>query len=170
MNHHCVFHTCGAALPFTTYGASISDLASGYQNRDKLLAAINQDAGLEIVSTISASNCNISTDLANSNTVDHLHLTIGSGSAAGSIEFNFSKQVSKIIVTYTRYYKDPYSVDADAVIYIDNVQRELKYDSENFVQESNTLELNYSSNTNKIKLNNLDEDQRVFIDSFELFY
>ena len=170
VNHHCIFHTCGSYLPFTTFGASVSDLASGYQNRDKILAAINQEAGLDIVSSISATNCNISTDLAESVGPEHLHLTIGSGSKEGSIEFTFSKNISKLIVTYTRYYKDPYTVDSEAIIYIDGVQRELKYDSEHIVQESNTLELEFTGNKNSIELHNDDEDQRVFLDSMELFY
>lgn len=170
--HNVKFYMHGSFLPFEDYGIHISDEASGYQNRDKILESVNTQAGFEIVSSMSAESCTILTDNGQKNK-DHFHLAVGTGSSAGFIEFTFSQQVTKVVVEASAYYKTysgGASVDTDSKIIIADQEYKLPADPSTGVQELQTITKEFSSSVSKIRFGNDGGKQRFYLDSIEVFY
>lgn len=166
-----IFHTSGSYLPFDNYGVHISDEASGYKNRDILQGGINTEAGFTLVSAISADGCNIQTDNGETQK-EHFHLSVGSGSAGGYIEFTFSKTFTRVAVSCIAYYKTysgGQSVDTDSTIIIDGDSHPIPNNPEATSQEAQTFEKTYSSAANKLKLSNITGKQRFYIESVQIF-
>ena len=170
VSHHCSFNMYGTYLPFYQSGVNISDQASGYNNRDKLQAAINEQAGLEIVSTLSADTCTIQTDNGNTTDQAHFHLTVGSGSASGYLLFSFSKDITKIVVSCRAYSKTTGTIDTGAKIIIDNEEHNLPTETGVEIQPLQTYEKEYSTATKQIRIANDSDHQRFFLETIELYY
>ena len=165
----CLFHTCGDYLPFDNYGIHISDEASGYENRDKIKNAINFEAGNDIISSLSASNCTILTDNGE-NDKSHFYLTIGTGSSGGSFQFTFATKITKVKIIVKPYYKSGYSIDTNATVYLDGEKHQIPNDGTNQPQASQTYEKTYSDPALSIKLSNTEGKQRFFLESVEVFF
>lgn len=167
---HFVFHLSGMYLPFSNYGIQINNDASGYNNRDKLLESINGEVGFELISSLNPSNITIQTQDGTA-TQSSLHLTIGTGKSAGSIQFNLSEYVSKVVVRCSAYYKSwsgGLNVDTEARLRIDK-DTFLPPASAEETPEIVEFEKEYSTSVNTFTLSNDEGGQRVFIESVELF-
>ena len=163
------FHTSGSYLPFDDYGIHISDEASGYENRDSLKNAINTEVGKNLVSSLSASNCTILTDDGTKNQ-QHLHLTIGTGSDGGYIQFDLSMNILKVQIEVIPYYKQGYSLDTNSTVYIDNDEHKIASHSESSTQSLIPFDKTYSTAVNTFKLSNKLGKQRFFIESVKVYY
>ena len=170
--HNAKFYMHGSYLPFEDYGIHVSDEASGYQNRDKIQEAVNTQVGFEIVSAMSADSCTILTDNGQKDK-DHFHLAVGTGSKAGFVEFTFSKQVTKVVVEVSAYYKTytgGVSVDTDSKIIIADQEYLLPGDPSSQTQEVKTIAKEFTTSVNKIRFGNDAGKQRFYLDSIEVFY
>lgn len=167
---HYIFHLSGMYLPFSNYGIQINNDASGYNNRDKLLESINEEVGFELVTSLNPSNITIQTQDGTA-TQSSLHLTIGTGKSAGSIQFNLSEYISKVVVRCSAYYKSwsgGLNVDTEARLRIDKDTFFPPAAAEE-TPEIAEFEKEYSTSVNTFTLSNDEGGQRVFIESVELF-
>lgn len=156
-------------LPFTNYGIHIGNDASGYQNRNALLVNLNQQNEAGLITQLSADNCTILTDDGSSDQ-EHLHLAVGSGSAAGFIEFYFRMEITKVSVEVMAYHKNPYSVETGALVSINGEDHQIPSKPATETQDVYTFEKTLSDPTDVIKLNNNDEDQRFYLESLTIYY
>ena len=172
ISHNVKFYMHGSYLPFENYGIPITDEASGYTHRDKLQQAINDQAGFDVVSSISADSCTILTDNGQTDK-DHFHLGVGTGKYSGYIEFTFSKQVTKVIVETSAYYKTydgGASIDTDSKIIIADQEYTLPTDPSASSQPVQTITKEFSTSVSTIRFGNDAGKQRFYLDSIEVFY
>lgn len=165
-------YTAGSALPFSDFGINISDLESEKANRDILMNSINSQAKTNIVSSINAVNCHISTDDGSSEK-EHLHLSIGSGANFGSIQFNLSQVLKKAVIEASGYYKDygsGVSTDPDAKIIINGIEYNFSTLDKSPHPDVETFTVEYPDGVNYLKFANDADHQRFFLDSIHLFF
>ena len=163
------YHLSKNYLPFTNYGIHIGNDASGYQNRNALLVNLNQQNEAGLITQLSADNCTILTDDGSSDQ-EHLHLAVGTGSAAGFIEFYFRMNITKVSVEVMAYYKTPYSVETGALVSINGEDHQIPSKPATEAQDVYTFEKTLSEPTDVIKLSNNDEDQRFYLESLTIYY
>lgn len=165
-------YTAGSALPFSDFGIHISDLESEKTNRDLLMNSINSQAGTNIVSSINAVNCQISTDDGSSEK-EHLHLSIGSGANSGSIQFNLSQVLKKAVIEASGYYKTysgGVSKDPNSKIIINGIEYNFTTLDADPHPQVETFTVEYPETVNFLRFGNDDEDQRFFLDSIHFFF
>lgn len=163
------YHLSKSYLPFDNYGVHIGNDASGYQNRNALLVALNQQNEVGLITQLGADNCTILTDDGTSEK-EHLHLAVGTGSTAGYIEFDFRMKITKVSVEVMAYYKTPYTVDADALVSINGEDHQIPSKAATEPQDAYTFEKTFSEPTEIIKLSNNAEKQRFYIESLTIYY
>lgn len=167
-----IVYTHGTHLPFADYGIHISDLESEKSNRDTLMNSINTQAGPAIVSSINATNCQIQTDNGTSEKVN-LHLSIGSGSNAGMIQFNLSQPLKKAVIEASGYYKTysgGVSKDPNSKIIINGIEYNFTTLDADPHPQVETFTVEYPETVNFLRFGNDDEDQRFFLDSIHFFF
>ncbi len=164
----CTLYLSGEALPFDNSGIHIDD-ESGAANKDMLITSLNGQVVAQFVTSLSASNCNISTDNSHVSQ-ETLHFTIGSSASSGYVEFTFSKKIKKVIATCIAYYKETYSIDTDSTVVIDGESHSISNDPTASKQEPHSFEKVYSTGQSKVKLSNMSGSQRFFLESIQLFY
>ena len=160
------------SLPFAPQGGIHIDDDGYTDKRDQFLAYMNEMAGFEVISSISASNTFIQPSNSTNLIVTNLHFTIGSSSAGGSITFNFSVNVKKAVLKCCAYYKiynGGMTVDSDSTVIFNNETIKLPAE-ENIVPRATTHEANYGTPVTSLSLSNTGDHQRCFIESLELFY
>ena len=165
-----IINLSGNDIDFYDYGMHI-DSESDPNNVKKLKDAINNQAGADFVSDISASSMQVGSDNGEHQAA-HYHLQVGSASAAGSITFNFVAYVSKVVISCYPYFKN-YSggsnVDTNARINIEGETHNLTTKTEGD-QELQTFEYTYSTVKKSLSLSNNAGQQRVFIETIEFHF
>lgn len=167
-----IVYTHGTHLPFADYGIHISDLESEKTNRDILMNSINSQAKTNIVSSINATNCQIQTDNGTSEKVN-LHLSIGSGTNSGMIQFNLSQPLKKAVIEASGYYKTyngGVSKDSNSKIIINGIEYNFTTLDADPHPQVETITVEYPETVNYLRFGNDDEDQRFFLDSIHLFF
>lgn len=165
-------YTAGSALPFSDFGIHISDLESEKTNRDMLMNSINSQAKTNIVSSINAVNCQISTDDGSSEK-EHLHLSIGSGANSGSIQFNLSQVLKKAVIEASGYYKTysgGVSKDPSSKIIINGIEHNFTTLDADPHPQVETFTVEYPDGVNFLKFANDADHQRFFVNSIHLFF
>lgn len=165
-------YTAGSALPFSDFGIHISDLESEKTNRDMLMNSINSQAKTNIVSSINAVNCQISTDDGSSEK-EHLHLSIGSGANSGSIQFNLSQVLKKAVIEASGYYKTysgGVSKDPSSKIIINGIEHNFTTLDADPHPQVETFTVEYPDGVNFLKFDNDADHQRFFVNSIHLFF
>lgn len=160
----------GNDIDFYDYGMHI-DSESDPNNVKNLKDAINNQAGADFVSDISASSMQVGSDNGEHQAA-HYHLQVGSSSVAGSITFNFVAYISKVVISCYPYFKN-YSggsnVDTNARINIESETHNLTTKTEGD-QELQTFEYIYSTVKQSLTLSNNAGLQRVFIETIEFHF
>lgn len=167
-----VFLTSGTALPFSNYSIPINDKDSGKGNRNTLMESINSQVGDTLVSSISADSCTILTD-DSSNNKEHFHLTVGSGSSNGYIQFNFSKSYRQLEVHASAYYKTysgGSSKDENAKMIINGEEKNFTTINADPNPEVETFSITYSESKNSLRFANDDEKQRFYLDYIKIIF
>ena len=163
------YHLSKSYLPFDNFGIHIGNDASGYQNRNALLVALNQQNEVGLITQLGANNCTILTDDGTSEK-EHLHLAVGTGSTAGYIEFDFRMKITKVSVEVMAYYKTPYTVDTNALVSINGEDHQIPSKAATEPQDVYTFEKTFSDPTEIVKLSNNDEEQRFYVESLTIYY
>ena len=103
-------------------------------------------------------------------------LILGSQNNLGTITFNFSvhvTQVKIVVQPYTKYisYNNTYNIDKSATFIFNTEEHDLSVDS-SYSGETEKITLNCTPNPNenKFTISNKENNQRVFVHSFELTY
>lgn len=167
-----VFNTAGESLPFSNYSVAINDKDSGKNNRDLLMSSINSQVGEILVSSITADNCTILTD-DSSNNKEHFHLTVGTGSSNGFIQFNLSRSYQRIEVTASGYYKTysgGSSKDDNAKILINGVEYNFTTLGADPHPQQETFTVSYEEAKTELRFANDDEKQRFYLDSVKIIF
>lgn len=129
---------------------------------------MNEIAGMSFVSDVSNVKCQI---MANAPSDGFNRLTIGSGSAAGELEFTLAVAIKSVVVeaeTYYQYYQNDNHPDAGSICYV-NVDTNVI----NLAPNGNTSvvkEQEFAVNGKKVKLYNKASKNRAFIKTITFKY
>ena len=165
---HCEIVTCGGVLPGSEVSWGIGDTA---ESKQMFLDYINSAAGLDIVSDYNdLANCYIQNHSNDSK--EDRHLQIGTGKYRGKLFLRMTKQIKKVAVTFSAYYKENSEVsniETNAKLYIED-ELFLPDISATNPQTTKRVEYTYETPSEIVKFSNDDEKQRVYIDLIEFYY
>ena len=155
--------------------ASREGMNSGSQiGTEKFTTAVtslfNKDDG-DFLTSIGGAHCSFQIV----NTTAMTSLTVGTGSYAGNIIFNFSKNIVKLdftIQTYHKYdsYHENYSIDTSAEITVEGVQYDMSVSGNTTIPQEQNKSQKLATPKKSVEFSNSEEKHRVYIHELTLTY